>query len=377
MDGLTFDLTALGERLQETLGNLHIDLAGITGGTWKMNTTEEVFERQVEVGPDAALTVRLHSARVTIQGGADSVIQVRATEFDSDELEGLDPVRVTHEGDRVDVSQPNDGAEYTSLDITVPRGCRVAVQNAEGEVRIEETGGPVEVRSSDGDVSVRGVSGLCSVTCNDGNVTVSEIVGSCSVTSTDGDLTISRLEGDLTATSTDGDLTIRDSALTGATINSTDGELVVETSLREGASYVLNASDGDVTVELPPSSSATITANTPDGKLHCDIPGETVTTGKRQRVIRLGAGGARMVINASDGDCIIRSGAGQRHPGHAHHPLPPVAPEAPVAPVAPVAESIPPHDETVAVLAGLEQGNLTVEEALARLDSLAGGANER
>jgi hypothetical protein len=90
-------------------------------------------------------------------------------------------------------------------------------------------------------------------------------------------------------------------------------------------------SKGDVEITLPPDASATVNGSTHNGEVVTDY-GLTVSGDEDKMVSgRIGAGAARIVLSADNGDLHIRKGQA----------LPAATPAAATVPAAPAAPNVP------------------------------------
>jgi hypothetical protein len=112
-----------------------------------------------------------------------------------------------------------------------------------------------------------------------------------------------------------------------------------------------------------------VTLKTLSGDVRSELPADIIKAGRRNWQGRINGGGADVEMNSVSGDLRISRGAfGEATPPgswpaaggrESDHPsvAEPTAPE-------------PSESDTVAILGALERGEITVEEAMARLDNL-------
>ena len=90
-------------------------------------------------------------------------------------------------------------------------------------------------------------------------------------------------------------------------VTTTDGDISFVGDLRPGGTYRLSTHDGDLSVVLPANVDATVTVSTFDGEFMPEIP---ITLdrfrGGKEMSFTLGSGGARLTLNAFDGDIVLR-----------------------------------------------------------------------
>jgi hypothetical protein len=331
---------------------------------------EEVV-REFEVGPGAELSVNNVSGDTRIRGQEGSVIRVWAkksgssrrvanTQIEFDQVDNRVTVR-TRAGltGRWGIVRNVGSVEY---DITVPRGCRVHVHTVSGDVDVRDTGASLAAETVNGDITIHDIS------------------GDSSITTVNGDVQGTRLEGTLAARSTNGDITIRESRLRRFTLNSVSGDFFIETPLTVGEHYFAKTVSGDLQLVIPRDARATIQLKTVSGDMHLEHPAEIIKAGRRHWQGRINGGGATVEMQSVSGDLDVSAGSNLRSPMAAERPTPaapapPAAPARPAAP-APVAEPAPAEEppsgesETSQILGELERGEITVEEAMQRLEAL-------
>ncbi|NNK63516.1 MAG: DUF4097 family beta strand repeat protein [Gemmatimonadetes bacterium] len=258
----------------------------------------------VEARTGDRVRVVLTQGRVVIENGRDD----RLAADDDGDPEG---VRIVRRGSTLEVTPRRPGAapvlrirvpldvdvevrgEDVDVDATGVRGT-LSVQVVEGDLRARDIDGSAELRTISGDVDVRRVSGSVRAATVDGRVDVHDAGGDVSAESMDGDVVVERVGGsDVEAVTVDGD--VRFAGV-----------------IRPGGRVRLVTHDGDVTAEVPEDTSADVEVSTYDGEFMPDFPVRVgrVEAGRPLR-FRMGAGGARLELQAFDGDIQLRSGPGR------------------------------------------------------------------
>jgi hypothetical protein len=400
MDGFSIDIEEITNQVRESLQGLQIDPC-FTGKTRKGirfmdRSTHGVHEKSFEVAPGARLFVHGHGGHIMVRAGDQPVIRIHATGIDEDAHGFEDPFHCTLEENKVTL-RADAGPAVLDADfsIEVPHGCAVWVHTVDGDISIIDTHGEVDAGTVSGGISVVNAANTCRVKSVDGDIQIDGAGGSCHLVTVNGDITARRLDGTLRVQTSDGDTRIAESRLTEFNLHSDNGDFSIDTPLVAGGHYSLHTSDGDGTLLVPPGTGATVTLHTVDGDLRIQLPAQNIERGRHHWRGVLGDGSAQVEMHSVNSDLTIRHSPGApgdilpAEPAHAAtRPVPPVPP-VPVVPASPPAPPAPPsmtesvarpethpsHDEdrserdsTIAVLAELERGNLTVEEALARLD---------
>lgn len=280
-------------------------------------------------------------------------------------------------------------------------------------------GTTVELRNASGDVTVDDITGTINVTTASGDAQLRAVAGEVTAQSASGDLLVEQRAGGLTVRTASGDVHVKGGALDRFGAVTASGDLMIETDLRGLGPFTSQTVSGDVqlTGRLLTSAGgdnqgATLTFQTVSGDAEVTPP--LRSTGKR--VWRLGpsdTGGTEIAVRTVSGDLRARldlardATAGTADaptaalvtpaPAMTVPPVPPVPPVPSIAPEAPPtaaerspnaadldtvplpppvedATPLPATDDTeaerLAVLQALERGEIDVDEALTRLETV-------
>lgn len=355
----------------------------------------EVLEQRFSVGTDAELSVSNVSGAVHVSADEGSEIVVKYRKSGSPRSMESTQVEVRQDGNRVSV-QTRSGpagiinfgrASSVDYEVTVPRDCRV---------RIHAVNADVEVVGSRSGASIQTVSGT---------VQISDVAGDIGVTTVSGDVRARDLSGTLLARTTSGDGQFLSSRFRRFSINTVSGDFILETPLISDEHSSAKTVSGDLELLIPPESGATIQLKSISGGVSCEIPAEIIKSGRRHWQGRVNGGGGSVDMNSVSGDLKIRGWQTSRHGKTTYAatgskddtgrtPATPIPPVPPVPPIAPAAHVDPVHagsnatsemeqeseqvadseeirddrsEDTAVVLRALENGEMSVEEAMAKL----------
>jgi len=323
-------------------------------------TAGDVIEEQFQVGVHPELTVSNVAGRISVRAGDDGLIWMRATKSGSSRAKEHTRVEITHTGNHVNIQTRSEPRDFLGIvrstcavlyEIVVPRECEVRARGVGSEIELSGLQAPTSVQTVSGDVSVRDVTGDCSI------ITVS------------GDATGHRINGALTLRTTSGDADIRDSTLPHFNINTVSGDFSIETPLAPASQYLGKTVSGDLHVIVPPGTGATVQMKSVSGDAVSELPADIIKSGRRHWQGRINGGGASLEMSSVSGDLrVSQSARGGTAPPARQEPArePSTAPDVPP----PSQEQSQNAGETSAILAALERGEITVEEAMARLDAL-------
>jgi len=332
-------------------------------------TTDQMFQQVFSVGESPRLSINVIAGEIVIEAGDDPVIRVDVTGVES--ARGRAEVECRQDGDEVYVRSrgSHKDAQYH---IAVPVGCPIQLHTVQADAVISGTRAPVTAETVSGDL------------------TVEDVVGECRLHSVGGDITAHRLQGALVLQTTNGDVTIRDSRLHRFNLHSTNGDFEIETPLTAGERYFAKTVNGDVRLIVPPDTGLLAQLRTLNGEIQSDLPWETINRSRRNWQARINGGGANVEMESTNGDLRIVAGAERQNDsseervpddGHYGHeatvhdvtasPRPVDAVDfSPEGSDQPNRETPNRQQQSIDILAELEQGALTVEEAMKRLDEL-------
>lgn len=331
--------------------------------------TDSMFQQVFGVGESPRLSVNVIAGAIVIRAGDDPVIRVDVTGVES--TRGRAEIECRQDGDEVYVRSRGSqkDAEYH---IAVPVGCAIQLHTVQADAAISGTCAPLTAETVSGDLAVE------------------DVVGECRLHSVGGDIAAHRLQGALVLQTTNGDVTIRDSRLHRFNLHSTNGDFEIETPLTAGERYFAKTVNGDVRLIVPPSTGLLVQLRTHNGEIQSDLPCETINRSRRNWQARINGGGANVEMESVNGDLRIVAGAerqndsleegvpdgGHRWNAALEHDLPESIRPSDAASFNPERseqlnqETPNRQQQSIDILAELEDGALTVEEAMKRLDEL-------
>lgn len=228
-------------------------------------------ERRTIATDDAPFVlVETFNGRISVQGTADPVVEVRITRRGSGTSQeradrDLENVRVDVETapDRIAItarradhpaSTGNSGAD---LEVLVPAGASVELRTSNGRVEAANVTGSIVVRTSNGPVTTRGGRDLDLDTTN-GDVSVNGPAGTLRVSTSNGGIDI---------------LSARDVLLSARTSNAA---IVFAGTLADGR-HTLATTNGDCSITLPGDAAFSIDGTTSNGTVRTDFPDLAIT----------------------------------------------------------------------------------------------------
>lgn len=189
----------------------------------------------------------------------------------------------------------------------VVRGVRglTRLRTGSGDTVAEDLGSDTEARAGSGDIQLTGVDGRADVETGSGDMVLDRVRGEIRVQTGSGNIRIMRAGGGVRAHTGSGDIEVRD-AHGDLTIHTGSGNLEVEGNPPARAFWDLSTSSGEVQLDVPRDASFLFEAHTRADRLHCDLPIEITERSKREVRGRVGKGEARVVVETTSGNVIVR-----------------------------------------------------------------------
>lgn len=193
------------------------------------------------------------------------------------------------------------------VEVRVPTWLDLELRGNDLSVRLDGVDATVSVQSVEGDIEVQDGSGTLDLYTVEGEIRVTDFDGRVRARSVDESVTVLRGRGEIEVGSTDGDL-ILDAMDAGEVVAETvDGDVEFSGAIHRDGAYRFATHGGDVLVEVPEGVDAEVSVSTFDGSFEADFPVRLERfRGGREMSFTLGGGGARLVLQAFDGDIRMR-----------------------------------------------------------------------
>lgn len=367
-----------------------------SGGDTNSSTNE--YRWQFEVTPPARVTLTNPRGEIRVVGWDRPVVAIRAVKL-LDNPTRLRATRVVAEahGNEIVVRTITDQISRL-IESGVLQGVAADVIQAIADLVSIGTPAPVayevqvphqtdlEINGVSCQVRVDGVAGTAHVRTVSGEIRLHDLRGDLDVNSVSGDQDARNLSGRATANSVSGRIELAGS-VTDLRAKSVSGGVTYAGSLDPSGHYLFNTVSGSVNLEIPPDSRADFSAQGVNLNVHPDLPqihGQSNRApGRSQWSAEMNGGGAPVRFQTVSGDLRIRALTMVRPPTAIPNPAPAAEPSAAPAgpppatetpPAPPTGQTVP--DQTAAedaqmkVLSALQKGELSVDEALARLEGL-------
>lgn len=229
-------------------------------------------------------------------------------------------------GDRVEILSSGEGMEAAAdLRVRVPRGARLRLHLAAGEVELANVDGEMYVDVHAASVQARGTRGLLELDTGSGEVRVSDATGDVTLDTGSGAVTLETVRGgtlrldsgsgSVRATGVEmrsvrlgtgsGRVVLRDVRSPDVTLETGSG--AVEVELRADVERLrVESGSGSVTIGVPETLGATLRAGTGSGGIDFDFPVELTRQGRRYLNARIGDGRGEIDIETGSGSIRFR-----------------------------------------------------------------------
>ena len=303
------------------------------------------IQRTLETGPSASLEISNLSGSITLRPWDRDEVQVVAT-IDDDGSRDLIDVVIEGAGNVVTAKAGPAGINGGWVR-------RLVASNNVPSVHFEiscPAASDVTARSAAGDIEIANLEGGVDIDQAGGRARIADHVGKVDIKSVSGEFSGARLDGPVSYKSVTGNLYIRDSSVTGLSIQTVSGKVVVDPlPVADGPVSIHTVSD-QTTLSLDPASRCTVAIRTVTGNVHTDLPFEVSENTRTKWEADLNGGGREIQLKSVSGGFDLVSAA-------------PTA-ETPGAPPARPSQGSPAD-----VLKSLEGGDIDVDEALQLLES--------
>ena len=308
--------------------------------------SEETFEHTFEVEVPARLKVSNVRGHVDIRPGEDEIIRVTAIKHQGSGLNGNTQIIIEQEEDGLVIAEAKYDKSVTNwfglnkpcrvdFTIQVPKACSVKVNCVSSSAAVE---------GLDGDIDIN---------CVSGNLELSDLSGKFNFSSVSGKITADNLTGPLEMNNVSGKVQITQSQIPSMIGKTVSGHVSVETPLTEGP-YEFKSVSGNLVLITPDDTACTIRTKSVSGRTKVNLPVTSKSGTRNKRYIEVAGGGPEVLVNSVSG--VLKIGS----PNFVKLEEP--------AETVPSVEAAPPPKSQMQILQEIENGEITVDEALKQLN---------
>ena len=250
------------------------------------------------------LELTVPSGDITVTGWDRDAVQIRASTATGD-------LRLEVSGPRLVLGAHAVRGRLgeTRMEVSVPRGARVAMRSFSGGLVVRGIRGEVVADVSSGDIEASDLTGGASLTTISGDVRARGLAGLVRASTTSGNVDLTDITGQIDASATSGWVRLRGIDARIVKAGSLNGIVEFEGPLVAGGQYTFSAHAGNVHLYVPENASATFRLATFSGHVETEIP-LTMSGGNLGRggpvTFTLGGGSATVTAQAHSGNIVIR-----------------------------------------------------------------------
>ena len=225
------------------------------------------------------------------------------------------------ERNRVEISSSGRGLDaYADMRVLVPRGQRITIHHAVGDVRITMVDADLGVDVASSDITAERTRGQLTLDTGSGSVSVTDVQGDLNLDTGSGSVTVSGVKGETLRMDTGsgsiqgGDIDVSDlkadvgsggvhlNRVRAARVDVDAGSGGTELELLSSIERLkVDAGSGGVTVRLPASLNAEVDIETGSGGIDTDFPVQVTRFEQRHMVGRIGDGRGKIRIESGSG----------------------------------------------------------------------------
>jgi hypothetical protein len=301
----------------------------------------EIIEKTFNVASPVVLKVNNICGSVEIKPGGEGIIQVRAMKRLDSGDEKRTIIEIVQEKDgnvKAATRFPVTGWNWlhnsqpceVDYQIKAPHDCSLQINGVSNYVFAEGFMGTVNVKSVSGEITLR------------------DLEGSVCIHTVSGDVCGERIAGSLSLETVSGDIDIKESQIASIKSNSVSGDVRLQISITEGP-YLFKSISGEVYLTLPSDTQCTAELHSLSGELGSALPVTGSSLAHGSQIFVINGGGSQVILHSVSGDLSLEKN---------EITTPEIEPA-----------KFPTSEERQDVLDSLERGELTVDQALIRLQS--------
>jgi DUF4097 and DUF4098 domain-containing protein YvlB len=216
-------------------------------------------------------------------------------------------LRVDQEGQ---AGRPRVDASY---DVSVPRGTRLRLQTASGNITASGSQGEISATTVSGAIDVSGGRRQVTLESVSGPIRASQLAGDVRAQNVSGSVRAENVSGRIEAWTVRGAIRLVGLRSNDVRAETASGEIVYAGRVATGGTYEFESHSGTIRLTIPPSPGAHFRLETVSGVVQTDFPVDTVPAAggrKSGRVeFTIGDGRAKVTARTFSGRIFVKSGA--------------------------------------------------------------------
>jgi hypothetical protein len=315
----------------------------------------ETFEKIFEVESPAQLKVSNIRGHIDVQPGEDGLISVTAVKHKNSGSNGKTQIIIEQDSDGMVIVQAKyDNPVKTWFGLNKP--CRVdfTIQVPKRcSVKVNCVSSTAAINGLEGEIDVNGVSG---------NLELSNLCGEFNFSSVSGKITGENLTGPLEVNNVSGKMQISESHIPMLIGKTVSGSAIIETPLTDGP-YEFKTVSGNLQLITPEDTACTVHIKSVSGSAKVNLPITSKSGTQNKQIIEAAGGGPEVTVKSVSGVLNI----GSPNYVKAEKPSPEEKEHNPHTNVQPAKSTLPPKSQ-MQILQAIENGEMTVDEALEQMN---------
>lgn len=242
---------------------------------------------------------------------------VEVEAWDRDEIlaqtdsEGALRFRATRSGRRLELEVLDRKSRNRSVELRlrVPSWIDLDISGPKVDVEVNGMRSQVRIRNLKGDLILEDLVGDVNASSVEGSIDAYGLEGKATLKTGDDDITVHDSNADLELETISGDIRFLSVAAPSIEVRTTDGDLDFEGRFFSGGVYSFRSHGGEINLILDPPVDASVTVLVYEGEFESDFPIKTRGFRSGQDFqFTIGGGGARVLLEAFDGEVTLRRG---------------------------------------------------------------------
>jgi len=291
-----------GEEFEDIVGLGTVSLVGAPGHRF-------AGEERFALGEADAVVIASPGGNVKVQGGEGTAVEVRFTKrvhhlSESEASRIADGVKLDFDANgpvaRLAVVLPEGKTPVEcDLDIRLPKGTSVAIENRRGQVSAFDLSGPVQIETAHDGIEAGNLTGGLKATTRHGEIRVTGVSGTVELFNRGGGIVAEDIDGDLRAETSHGRILVED--VTGKAVLE-NRHAAVQAS-RIGGDVQVNAQHAEVAVE---TGAASVAVTNSHGSIFVrDVEGALTIEATNASIQARGIGGDVAIDNRDEAVTLV------------------------------------------------------------------------
>jgi DUF4097 and DUF4098 domain-containing protein YvlB len=267
------------------------------------------LDTTVRLNLGGTVDLSLASGTITVRGWELSDVKVLASTENGSLRFDATSNRVT-----LRVEQRGRSRGDASYDVSVPRGTRLLLQAASGNVTASGSQGEISATTVSGAIDVRGARRQVALESVSGPIRASQLAGDLRAQNVSGSVRAENVSGRLEAWTVNGAIRLIGGRSNDIRAETVGGDIVYAGPVATGGTYDFESHSGTIRLTIPRSPGAQFRLETVSGTVQTDFPIETAAAAGGRKSGRIeftiGDGRAQVTGRTFSGRILIKSDAG-------------------------------------------------------------------